>query len=43
MPHFNKDFIDFSNQENGSVEFYIKENGGYHFSWFGNFDFIRDH
>lgn len=24
-----------------STEFYIKENGGYHFSWFGDFDFIR--
>jgi len=25
-----------------STEFYIKDNGGYHFSWFGDFDFIRD-
>ena len=25
-----------------SPEFYVRENGGYHFSWFGDFDFIRD-
>jgi len=28
--------------DENSAEFYIKENGGYHFSWFGDFDYIRD-
>jgi len=28
--------------DENSPEFYTKENGGFHFSWFGDFDFIRN-
>lgn len=28
--------------EEQPYDFYIQENGGWHFSWFGNYDFIRD-
>lgn len=28
--------------DENSPEFYVMENGGWHFSWFGDYDFIRD-
>ena len=28
--------------DENSSEFYVMENGGWHFSWFGDYDFIRD-